>query len=267
MKKLDVEVKVGIFITLGTTLAMLSLVFLGGVDTFFSRYNRYYSHFESVDGLVSGAKIVLGGIQIGTVEDLSFDAKQGNVLVTLKVFKRFESILHKDTMAEIMTQGVLGDKFISLTTSSSDPSPLAEGADIPARPTRDISQFFSKGDQLLVSLDSIAKSVDVILKSFQKNNRNDIFFENLALLSKNLGSSSDNLKKSIGNLNGVLEKINSGQGTLGALVNDPGLYDDVRALFGGANRNRVVRNLIRQTVQNSEEADAENSRRAGKKER
>ncbi|MBY0470348.1 MlaD family protein [bacterium] len=266
MKKLDVEVKVGIFITLGTTLAMLSLIFLGGVDSFFSRYNRYYTHFESVDGLVSGAKIVLGGIQIGTIEEISFDSKQGNVVVKLKVFKRYEAILKKDTMAEILTQGVLGDKFISLTTNSTEPDMLAEGAEIPAKPTRDISQFLSKGDQLLVSLDSIAKSVDAILKSFQKNNRNEIVFENLAVLSKNLGASSDNFKKSIGHLEGILDKVNSGQGTLGALVNDPGLYDDVRALFGGANRNRIVRNLVRQTVQSNEEADAANARR-GKKER
>ena len=52
-------------------------------------------------------------------------------------------------------------------------------------------------------------------------------------------------------MNQIFEKINNGTGTIGALVNDPGLYDEVKALFGGANRNRVIRNLVRQTVKGS----------------
>jgi phospholipid/cholesterol/gamma-HCH transport system substrate-binding protein len=46
-------------------------------------------------------------------------------------------------------------------------------------------------------------------------------------------------------LNSILEKIDAGEGTLGLLVNDPGLYADLQALLGGAQRSRVVRTLIR----------------------
>ena len=57
------------------------------------------------------------------------------------------------------------------------------------------------------------------------------------------------LKSAIKNLNAILEKVNNGTGTLGALINDPGLYDNARALVGGANRNRILRNLVRETVE------------------
>jgi len=43
----------------------------------------------------------------------------------------------------------------------------------------------------------------------------------------------------------VLAKIDEGEGTLGLLVNDPSLYDDLRTLLGGAQRSLVVRSLIR----------------------
>ena len=55
----------------------------------------------------------------------------------------------------------------------------------------------------------------------------------------------------------ILEKVNNGTGTLGALVNDPGLYEDARALVGGANRNRIVRNLVRKTAKDGEAAKNE----------
>lgn len=47
-----------------------------------------------------------------------------------------------------------------------------------------------------------------------------------------------------GRLNSILEKMDRGEGTLGLLLNDPTLYEEVKLLVGGANRSMVVRSLI-----------------------
>jgi phospholipid/cholesterol/gamma-HCH transport system substrate-binding protein len=54
------------------------------------------------------------------------------------------------------------------------------------------------------------------------------------------------------NLNVVLEKVNRGEGTLGLLLNDPTLYEDLKLLVGGAQRSRVVRSLIRLSSEEEE---------------
>jgi phospholipid/cholesterol/gamma-HCH transport system substrate-binding protein len=46
-------------------------------------------------------------------------------------------------------------------------------------------------------------------------------------------------------LNSILAKLDTGEGTLGLLVNDPSLYEDLKRLVGGAQRSTVVRTLIR----------------------
>ena len=46
------------------------------------------------------------------------------------------------------------------------------------------------------------------------------------------------------NLNSILEKIDSGEGTLGAFVNDPTLYEDLKLVMGGARDSSLVRGLI-----------------------
>jgi phospholipid/cholesterol/gamma-HCH transport system substrate-binding protein len=46
------------------------------------------------------------------------------------------------------------------------------------------------------------------------------------------------------NLDQVLAKLDSGEGTLGLLLNDPTLYDELTSLVGGARRSLVVRSLI-----------------------
>jgi phospholipid/cholesterol/gamma-HCH transport system substrate-binding protein len=46
-------------------------------------------------------------------------------------------------------------------------------------------------------------------------------------------------------LNSILGKMDRGEGTLGLLLNDPTLYEEVKVLVGGANRSTLVRSLVR----------------------
>ncbi|HEY5658419.1 MAG TPA: MlaD family protein [Myxococcota bacterium] len=50
-------------------------------------------------------------------------------------------------------------------------------------------------------------------------------------------------------LNSILAKVDSGEGTLGLMVNDPTLYEDLKLLVGGANRSAIVRTMINLTTE------------------
>lgn len=54
-------------------------------------------------------------------------------------------------------------------------------------------------------------------------------------------------------LNSILAKIDRGEGSLGLMLNDPTLYEDLKILVGGAQRSTVVRSLIRMAVESGEE--------------
>lgn len=51
------------------------------------------------------------------------------------------------------------------------------------------------------------------------------------------------------NLNAILTKANTGDGTLALLLNDPTLYEDLKQLVGGAQQSLVVRSLIRMSTE------------------
>jgi phospholipid/cholesterol/gamma-HCH transport system substrate-binding protein len=53
-------------------------------------------------------------------------------------------------------------------------------------------------------------------------------------------------------LNSILEKVDRGDGTIGLLVNDPTLYEDMKQLLGGAQRSAVVRTMIRLSTEEDE---------------
>jgi len=62
-------------------------------------------------------------------------------------------------------------------------------------------------------------------------------------LFQNLGAMSEDLRAITG-------KIRAGEGTLGALVVDPSVYDDLRTVLGNVKRNKVLQELVRITVSN-----------------
>lgn len=261
----DIELKVGVFITVGLVLILVSILVLGSTESLLVRKNRYTSHFVNVEGLIPGAKVVMGGLQVGTVSNVEFDPAHRDIEVVMDVARTQGDWIRKDSTVQIMTQGVLGDKYIEISRGGDDQPILPPDSEIPNGAAGGLSQFLSKSDQLLVTLQGIAGSMDRLLKSFEYGHRSEIFFDGMAKTAHNLSIASEHLNQEIAdvhlktaskNLNAILQKINDGTGTLGALVNDPGLYDDVKALMGGANRNRVMRNLVRQTIRKNEEDEA-----------
>lgn len=86
---------------------------------------------------------------------------------------------------------------------------------------QDISRAITSGSQMLSRLDTLAASnsprIDSIMVSLEKN------ISELELLRTELEGATSNL-------NQILDKINSGEGTIGKLVNDPAVYDNVEEL-------------------------------------
>lgn len=265
-KQWETEVKVGVFLTIGLVLVMVAVLLLGANSSLFGQKNTYNAHFNNVEGLISGAKVILGGVPVGAVEEVTFDQRRRDIYVKFTVSKISADWIRKDSTVEIATQGVLGDKYINVNTGSEDQPVLPANSELPNRPSKDLSLFLNKGDQLIISLNAAASAMHRILKNFEHEGRDEVLFRGMAATAKNLSMVTDKLnrqlddtqiKQLLNNVRQITEKINNGTGTLGALVNDSSLYDEVKALTGGANRNRIVRNLVRQTIRSGHEKEAE----------
>lgn len=63
-----------------------------------------------------------------------------------------------------------------------------------------------------------------------------------------LGSAAADLKK-------ITSTVANGEGTLGGLISDPTVYEDLRQTLGNVKRNRLLRALVRFSVNNRQELD------------
>jgi phospholipid/cholesterol/gamma-HCH transport system substrate-binding protein len=70
----------------------------------------------------------------------------------------------------------------------------------------------------------------------------------------------DNTQKLMGNVNvmsqdlrEIVANVKAGKGTVGALLVDPSVYEDIKSLVGNVERNQVLRSLVRYSIKQNEE--------------
>ena len=120
MQMRTIEIVVGAFMLAGLiSLAVLAVRVSGfnvGAET-----NTYsvYAKFENIGGLVVRSKVSIAGVVVGQVADIDLDQKTFTALVRLEIIGDINQI-STDSNAAILTEGLLGGKFIGLTVGAED---------------------------------------------------------------------------------------------------------------------------------------------------
>jgi len=105
------DLLVGCFVLAGLgALAYLSLS-VGGLSYRGSGGLPLFARFDEIGGLKPRAQIVLSGVKVGQVKQITLDETY-RARVGMDLNGRLK--LPVDTMASIMTSGLLGDRYISL---------------------------------------------------------------------------------------------------------------------------------------------------------
>ena len=109
---------------LGFTVLLITGLFLFYVyitlDTklFKSDGFRLHARFENIDGIVTGSKVKLSGVNIGTVKSISLEPESYYAFITMNFDKKFS--FPDDTEASVQLEGLLGGSYISILPGGSD---------------------------------------------------------------------------------------------------------------------------------------------------
>ena len=141
MKKLSVEFIVGLFLLTGIAAITYLSVVVSGVSGFSSDGYRLMAKFENSSGLKRGAVIEIAGVKVGQVESISLDPETQESSVWLEIDQGVE--VQDDAVASIRTAGIIGDKFVKITTGGGDL--LVDGDEIiETEPAISIEELVSK---------------------------------------------------------------------------------------------------------------------------
>lgn len=116
----------GLMIAGALALSMLAFkvsgIQLAGGDTFY----HVTADFENVGSLQTRSKVSLSGLVIGEVTHIQYVREDYTARVTLKIKSSYDN-LPIDSIAAILTQGMLGDQYIGLSVGAEEES-LVEGS-------------------------------------------------------------------------------------------------------------------------------------------
>jgi phospholipid/cholesterol/gamma-HCH transport system substrate-binding protein len=186
--------RLGLFI-LGTLGILAAGVFIiGSKHFFFSSTYVLKTEFENVAGLAEGADVQMGGVHCGNVLRVELPHQPaGKVTVVMELAQSTHEIVKQDSIASIETEGVLGNQYLSITFGSAGQADVKDGDKIGSVPPLEISALFKKASGIL---DSTQQAVI-------------------------------NTTAATAHLNSLSAKIDSGQGTVGELINDKTLYNNL----------------------------------------
>jgi len=88
---------------------------------------RLEVNFDNIGGLKMRAPVKAAGVVVGRVESVRLDPKTYEAAVTLKIDNGYQ--FSKDTIASILTSGLLGEVYIGLDAGG-DPQMLTDGGKI-----------------------------------------------------------------------------------------------------------------------------------------
>lgn len=159
MKKYTIQTTVGIFVIIGLLFAGYMIVKIGEVSIIGDDSYSLFARFTSVSGLRVGSVVEMMGIKIGQVEQLTIDQKDQAAVVKLKIRKDIKVL--EDATAEVMTAGLVGDKFVKIDAGDHG-KVLQPGATITeTEPTVEKLPLDKLVNQALIT----AEGVDLLVRS------------------------------------------------------------------------------------------------------
>ena len=222
------ELRVGVFVLVGLFIMAAAIFYVTGGGTFSPKY-RLTTYLPEVENLDVGADVSLSGFKVGNVESISLNKNPAdihNIAVTMRIDKRFQENIRTDSFASLVTQGLLGNRYVSISRGLTG-TPLQNGSTVPSQEEKAIQQIVARGIELEENLGTLANDVSDIVADVKKGR---------GTLGKLLTDNQlyDHLNASAAKIDAMAGDLRSGQGSLGKLMTNDELYQKANSAIGHA---------------------------------
>ncbi len=272
MKYITKEVRIGIAGIAALCILIYGINYLKGIDLF-KPSSYFYVKFQNINGLAKSSPVFADGFRVGIVRDLHYDYEHPeNVLVEIEVDPSLR--IPKGSSAELVSDMLGGIKMSlllannprercmpgdTITGSLNDGLMGKAVAMIPQ-----VEQMLPKLDSILASLNTLLSNpalpatlhnVEVLTANMAvtTSHLETLMGEDIPQLTEKLNTVGDNLAQisgdlkqidyvaamqrvdsTLANVKTITDRLNSKDNTVGLLLNDPGLYNNLNATTANA---------------------------------
>lgn len=240
-KKIISNVKLGVFVLAGLLFLVILLYMIGKNRNLFGANYVLKARFENIQGLVAGNNVKFAGIQAGTVKSINI-INDTLIEVTMVIEKRMSEIIHKNAIASISTEGLVGNKVLNITPSKISAELAVENDILPSKKAINTDEIM----ETLYSTNSDVAKIAAGLKTTvdRINNSNGLWNllndesipENLRISVATFRSTSAKALKLANDLDEIIVGVKNGEGSLGAILKDSSIANNLNDAISKINK-------------------------------
>jgi len=219
------EFKVGLFVFLALLIFFVIVFFIG--DFSLRQGYTFFVRFNFVNGLEPAAPVRLAGVKVGEVKEIKVTENRPPVEVRLWLKKG--TPVERNCRVYINSLGLLGEKYVEISPGNS-PLLIKPGETIIGCDPVSIQQLSHLGEQTIRKVDRVIGNLEEIVSDEEVRRDIKEVIKDSKQLSQQLNVVVDEASQSLANLNFIFERINRGEGTIGKLLSDEELYNEIRDL-------------------------------------
>jgi phospholipid/cholesterol/gamma-HCH transport system substrate-binding protein len=243
------NIKLGVFVLAGLLVLIFTFYIIGKNSNLFGADFKLKVRFTNLNGLTEGSNVLFSGIQAGTVKSTEL-INDTTLEVTMQINSKVRSYIHKNALAGIGTEGLMGNKIINITPVGGSSATVVDGDVLGAQKMVNMDEIIatlSKTNNNVAQISEVLKGIVLRIDS------SDILkLLNDKSIGVSLKSSLQNIYKVTGNANQMMIGINtmvtqmkSGKGTMGLLLTDTAMAANlketmVKVKAAGTNANNMT---------------------------
>lgn len=266
--------RLGILIISAALLFVAALFTIGDRTFLFSDTISIKSSFNRVAGLQEGAPVQFQGINVGRVEEVSLPIAPGEpILVEMSITTRASHLIRKNTLAQIKSDGLVGEQIIVLVNPAEIDEPAEEDDFLIGVDPFDLFEITDKALASVLTFEKAAVAFEKIMTDVQKGEGtlgrviydSTLYVEMVATTNEsrrvmtglaNSAEASANILVELAveaakGIESILAKADSGDGSLARFLNDPALFD---ALLATTDSLQMIAGDLKTVSQSAENA-------------
>ena len=232
------NIKLGIFVIIGSILLVLTVYFIGSKKDLFQNTSKISSVFKNVNGLQIGNNVRLSGVNVGTVRGIKILSDTA-IVVDMYIDQYTVHLIKKNSIASISSDGLVGSMIVDILPGKEPSDEIIKPGDtikslsrIPTAELLNTLRTTNKNAALLTEdLLKITKAInngEGLLGALIKD---DTLSRNIKQTFTNLEKTSKTANRSINRLKEILDQVNLKESVAGVLVNDTTSANNMRGIM------------------------------------
>jgi phospholipid/cholesterol/gamma-HCH transport system substrate-binding protein len=230
------KIKIGVFTLVGILLFVIGIFLIGSKKNMFGSTYMIYGTFKNVGGLNVGSNIRFAGINVGTVEDIRI-ISDTLIRVDMRMQEQVRPFLKTDALATIGSDGLMGDKLITINSGSENRTQLLTGGSriMTANPV-DFDKIIGQFTRVAANAEVITGELAEMAIQIRKGDGTISKLLYTDDLSHSLEGTAANAERITGSLAGIAAHVRQGKGSIGSLIYTDSFANDLDKAAATANQ-------------------------------